>query len=167
MLKKRLDAGLPLAFCLIDLSNFKAFNDRYGYASGSEVIKETARIIEAAVRSQGSPGDFVGHVGGDDFVVLTTPRTMREVADEIIATFDKRIPGFYSKEDRARGYIRGKTRQGAAVRYPIMTVSIAIVTNEKRKLDGPPEVAAIAAEVKARAKAETASACVIDRRSKA
>ncbi len=73
VLKKRMDSSQPIAFCVLDLDNFKAFNDRYGYANGSEVIKETAKIIENVVKSKGSPDDFIGHVGGDDFVVITTP----------------------------------------------------------------------------------------------
>ncbi len=52
VLKKRIDSSQPIAFCVLDLDNFKAFNDRYGYANGSEVIKETAKIIENVVKVQ-------------------------------------------------------------------------------------------------------------------
>ncbi|HWR73926.1 MAG TPA: diguanylate cyclase, partial [Nitrospirota bacterium] len=140
VLKKRIESKLPVAFCVVDLDNFKAFNDRYGYAHGSEVIKETAKIIEAAVKNKGNPDDFVGHVGGDDFVFITTPTIMRDVSNEILSRFDKGIPGFYSKEDRDKGYIAGKTRQGVDMKFPIMTISIAIVTNENREFTDPLEV---------------------------
>ena len=89
VLEKRIDQGQPLAFFWIDLANFKAFNDRYGYAKGNEVIKETAMIVENAVRALGTPDDFVGHVGGDDFVVMTVPHAMQTIAEEIIAQFDR------------------------------------------------------------------------------
>ena len=89
VLKKRIESKQPLAFCVIDLDNFKAFNDHYGYAKGSEVIKETAKIIEAAVKEKGTSYDFVGHVGGDDYVVITIPDKMREIAGEIISLFDR------------------------------------------------------------------------------
>jgi GGDEF domain-containing protein len=164
VLKKRIESGHSLAFCVLDLDNFKAFNDRYGYANGSEVIKEAARIIESSVKLKGSSEDFIGHVGGDDFVVITTPDYMREIAAEIINQFDRRIPGFYDPEDRARGYILGKTRQGIDMQFPIMSISIAIVTNELRTLTNPLEASEIAAELKDYAKTIPKSVFVVDKR---
>jgi diguanylate cyclase (GGDEF)-like protein len=164
VLKKRIEAEQPLAFCVLDLDNFKAFNDRYGYANGSEVIKETARIIEYSVKEKGAPDDFVGHVGGDDFVVITTPEFMREISTEVISRFDQRIAEFYEPEDRKRGYILGKTRQGIEMQFPIMTISIAVVTNERRKFTDPLEASEIAAELKDYAKTIPKSVFVVDKR---
>ena len=164
VLKKRIDSGQPLAFCVLDLDNFKAYNDRYGYANGSEVIKESARIIENVVKSKGTADDFVGHVGGDDFVVITIPDHMREIAGDIISQFDRRIPDFYDAVDRQRGHILGKTRQGIEMEFPIMTISIAIVTNEHRQLDNPLETSEIAAELKDYAKTIPKSVFVVDKR---
>jgi diguanylate cyclase (GGDEF)-like protein len=164
VLKKRIDSDQPLAFCVLDLDNFKAFNDRYGYANGSEVIKETARIVENAVKLKGSTEDFIGHVGGDDFVVITTPDYMRDVSTEIINQFDRRIPEFYDLVDRERGHILGKTRQGVEMEFPIMTISIAIVTNERRKLTNALEASEIAAELKDYAKTIPKSVFVVDKR---
>ncbi len=164
VLKKRLESGQPIAFCVLDLDNFKAFNDRYGYANGSEVLKESARIIESAVKTKGTADDFIGHVGGDDFVVITTPDHMREVAAEIINQFDARIPAFYEPEDQKRGYIMGKTRQGVEMQFPLMTISIAIVTNGLRKLTDPLEASEIAAELKEYAKTIPRSIFVVDKR---
>jgi diguanylate cyclase (GGDEF)-like protein len=166
VLKKRLESGQPLAFCVLDIDNFKAFNDRYGYAHGSEVIKETARIIEGGVRLKGTSEDFIGHVGGDDFVVITTPARMRAVSTEIIDQFDRRIPEFYAPEDRARGYILGRTRQGVEMEFPIMSISVAIVTNEGRTLTNPLEASEIAAELKDYAKTLPGSVFVVDKRRK-
>ena len=164
VLKKRLESKQSLAFCVLDLDNFKAFNDRYGYANGSEVIKETAKIIENAVKSKGGTDDFIGHVGGDDFVVITTPDRMREISSEVTTAFDKRIPLFYEPGDRERGYIQGKTRQGIEMQFPIMTISIAIVTNERRELTNPLEASEIAAELKDYAKTLPGSVFVVDKR---
>jgi len=164
VLKKRIDSDQPLAFCVLDLDNFKAFNDRYGYANGSEVIKETAKIIENVVKSNGTSDDFIGHVGGDDFVVITTPEYMRTISSEIISQFDRRIPDFYDPEERARGYILGKTRQGIEMEFPIMSISIAIVTNEHRKLINPLEASEVAAELKDYAKSIPKSVFVVDKR---
>jgi diguanylate cyclase (GGDEF)-like protein len=164
VLKKRIDAKQPLAFCVLDLDNFKAFNDRYGYANGSEVIKEAAHIIENAAKLKGTPEDFVGHVGGDDFVVITTPDHMREISQEVIDRFDQKIPDFYDPTDRERGHILGKTRQGVEMQFPIMTISIAIVTNEHRNFTNPLEASEIAAELKDYAKTIPKSVFVVDKR---
>lgn len=164
VLKKRIESAQPLAFCVFDLDNFKAFNDRYGYANGSEVIKETAKIIEGVVKAKGTPDDFIGHVGGDDYVVITIPDKMRDIANEIILQFDQRIPGFYDPDERKQGYILGKTRQGIEMQFPIMTISIAIVTNERRKLTNSLEASEIAAELKDYAKTIPKSVFVVDKR---
>ena len=164
VLKQRLESDRPIAFCVIDLDNFKAFNDHYGYAHGNDVIKEAARIIESAVKAKGTPEDFVGHVGGDDFVAITTPATMRPVCEEIVRQFDERVPQFYSAADREKGYIYGKTRQGEEMWFPLMTISIAVVTNEHRKLTNPLETSEIAAELKDYAKTIAKSVYVVDKR---
>jgi GGDEF domain-containing protein/CHASE3 domain sensor protein len=164
VLKRRIESKQPLAFCLLDLDNFKAFNDHYGYAHGNDVIRETARIIEDVVKSKGSPEDFVGHIGGDDFVVITTPAMMREISAETIKRFDGRIPDFYNQGDRKNGFIFGKTRYGEAMRFPLMTISIAIVTNEQHTLSNPLETAELAAELKDYAKTIARSVYVVNKR---
>lgn len=164
ILKKRLNAAMPIAFCLIDMDNFKAYNDRYGYARGSEVIKATAQIIESVVVEHGTYEDFIGHIGGDDFVVVSTPDRYAKICSAIIETFDKAIPEFYDAEDRKQGYITGKTRQGQAITFPIMAVSIAVVTNRHRALTDPAEVGEIAAELKEYAKSLPGSIYVVDKR---
>lgn len=164
VLKKRIDANQPLAFCMIDLDNFKSYNDRYGYAQGSELLKETAHIIESGIKARGAVDDFIGHIGGDDFVIITVPERMRAVCEEIISRFDRRIPDFYDEADRRNGYIMGKTRQGTEMKFPIITISIAIVTNERRRISSPLEASEIAAELKDYAKTIPKSIFVIDKR---
>ena len=161
--QKKLDEKHPLAFCLLDLSNFKSFNDRYGYARGNEVIQATAGIIKAAVRDYGS-GDFVGHIGGDDFAVITEPARYDFICRAIIESFDRKIGEFYDAEDRKRGYILGTTRQGERISMPIMTVAIAVVSNESRKLENHIQVGEIAAELKNYAKSFSQSTYVVDKR---
>lgn len=151
---------------MLDLDNFKAFNDRYGYAMGSEVIKATARIIEEVVSKNGTVGDFIGHIGGDDFVVITSPERYTNICKGVIEAFDKTIPDFYDNEDRTRGNFIGKTRQGHVVTFPLMTISIAVVTNNDRKLAYIAEVGEIAAELKDYAKSLPGSTYVVDKRRK-
>jgi GGDEF domain-containing protein len=148
----------------MDIDNFKSVNDRYGYARGNEVIIETARIVDHATKSYGTPSDFVGHIGGDDFVAVTSPERMNLVCDEIIAQFDEKAPQYYSDRDRQNGYIAGKSRQGVEMKFPVMTISIAVVTNLQRKFSSPLEISAVAVELKEYAKTFQRSLYVVDKR---
>jgi GGDEF domain-containing protein len=164
ILNKRLKEETPLAFCQLDLSHFKAFNDRYGYARGNEVIQTTAKIVTEVVKVQGDERTFVGHIGGDDFVVVTSPERYEKICIAIIDSFDKMILDFYDLEDRQRGYIQGETRQGQKVSFPIMTLAIAVVTSQNRRLQNHIQVGEIAAELKSYAKSFSHSIFVVDRR---
>jgi diguanylate cyclase (GGDEF)-like protein len=164
VLNKRLKEETPLAFCQLDLSHFKAFNDRYGYARGNEVIQATAKMITEAVKAQGDEEGFVGHIGGDDFAVITSPERHEKICLAIIESFDKMILDFYDPEDRQRGYIQSETRQGQKVTFPIMTLAIAVVTNQNRRLLNHIQVGEIAAEMKKYAKSFSKSIFAVDRR---
>lgn len=157
-----LKAGRPLAVLYIDLNQFKAYNDVYGYEEGDRVIKALARVLVEPVRS--GQADFVGHIGGDDFIVLTTPERMEPVAQAICDRFDAIVPSFYSAEDKARGFIRTKDRQGAERDFPFLSVSIGICHNQERTLQGFAQVAHLGAELKKAAKSKGGSAYVVDRR---
>ncbi|MDD5246632.1 MAG: diguanylate cyclase, partial [Candidatus Omnitrophica bacterium] len=147
-----------------DLDNFKAFNDKYGIASGDEAIKLTAQIFKEAVEKRGSPEDFIGHEGGDDFLLLTEVDKAQEIADYITQEFNKRVRPFYSQEDLDRGFIIAKSRDNVEKQFPIMTISLAGVTNQHRKINSYAEVTNIAAEVKKKAKAIGGSTFVMDKR---
>ena len=160
----RLDLKEPIALCVMDIDNFKSVNDHYGYARGNEVIIETARIVDLAVKKHGAPSDFVGHIGGDDFVAITSPERAQFVCDEIIAQFDGKAPQYYSDEDRRNGYLSGKSRQGVDMRFPLITISIAVVTNQQRTFNNPLEMSAVAIELKEYAKSFPRSLYVVDKR---
>ncbi len=162
----RLQAREPLAVLYIDLTNFKAYNDEYGWLKGDRVIKLLADIISEVVSSVGTTTDFVGHVGGDDFILVTVPDRAAALAQGIIDRFDAAIPAFYSAEVRERGYSIVRDRRGRIFHAPIATVAVAIVTNVHRVLQTPLQVAAIAAEVKELVKAHPGSHYAFDRRIK-
>ena len=147
-----------------DLDNFKAYNDVYGFASGDTAIKLTADVIVDNVHTFGTQKDFIGHIGGDDFVIITVPKCDSAVCEGIIKDFDKKILTLYSNEDRENGYIATKNRQGQEMNFPIISISIAIVTNERRDLTSHLQVAEIAAELKKKAKALPGSVYVRDKR---
>lgn len=164
MLKKRIDAKKLFAFCLLDIDNFKSFNDHYGYAKGNEMIQETASIIEQTINTKGSDDDFIGHIGGDDFVLLTTPDKYKMMCRTVIEEFDEKAPTYYVKEDRDRGFIVGENRQGQKVTFPLASISIAVVTNQHRILNNHIQVGEIAAEIKEHSKSITGSSMVVDQR---
>lgn len=140
------------AVCYVDLDKFKAYNDHYGYDKGDEVIKNTGQIILKVVEKFGSSDDFVGHIGGDDFIIVTRPEKVDKICNSIIRLFDSSITNFYDYQDKEKGYIEVADRQGKIIKIPIMTISIGVVTNEKRSFVNATELAEIAAEVKNYAK---------------
>ena len=164
VLNERLKDETPIAFCQLDLSNFKAFNDRYGYARGNEVLQAMAKTVTDAAKAQGNEETFVGHIGGDDFVVITSPERYEKICGAIIDSFDKRVVDFYDLEDRQRGYIHGETRQGQKISFPIMTMAISVVTNQCCRLQNHVQIGEIAAEVKNYAKSFSQSTFVVNRR---
>jgi GGDEF domain-containing protein len=164
VMKKRIAADAPIAFCLMDIDNFKAYNDHYGYAKGNDIIQATAAIISEAVAKYGHEDDFIGHIGGDDYVLITTPDLYPRICQAVIDTFDKTIPGFYDEEDRQRGHIIGENRQGQEVKFPLATLSIAVVTNLKRKFKNHIQYGEVAAEMKEHAKTVTGSTFMVDQR---
>jgi diguanylate cyclase (GGDEF)-like protein len=164
VIESRINAGLKFAVCYIDLDDFKAYNDRYGFLAGSEVIKLTTKALLDALEKHGTKDDFVGHIGGDDFIVVTEMERAPLVSQEIIKLFDERIPSQYEPEDRDRGYIISTDRQGKINNFSIMTISIAVVHNTYRNIEHPGKVAQIAAELKKYAKDMQGSNLVFDRR---
>jgi diguanylate cyclase (GGDEF)-like protein len=164
-LKYRLKRSDPFALLYVDLDNFKAFNDTYGFARGDRVIKLVAEVLVEAVRLHGTGGDFIGHIGGDDFAVLTSPDVLDDLCKHVIALFDQRVRSLYDYEDLVRSYLQGTDRQGVPRRFPIITISIGVVTNRQRSFADHEEMSRIAAEMKQFAKQQPGSSYAIDVRS--
>jgi GGDEF domain-containing protein/CHASE3 domain sensor protein len=151
-LGRRLLARKPVSLCHVDLDNFKPFVDQYGYAWGSEVIKEVALLLTAELKEVGTTGDFLGHVGGDDFVIISVPPRAEEICRRIVADFDGRIRKFYTEQDRERGFFIGKDRKGVLQTFPLISVTIAIVTDDGARFQNPLAMAETAAQLKEYAK---------------
>lgn len=146
--QRRIRAGLPFAFCHADIDRFKAFNDRYGFARGDELIAATASLLLDCARLAGDDV-FVGHVGGDDFAIAGSPERARAAVRLIVGRFDSLAASFYDSEDRLRGWIRVKDRRGPMRRVPLACLSIGGATTEVRPLSRYAEAAAVASEMKA------------------
>ncbi|HET9625301.1 MAG TPA: diguanylate cyclase, partial [Kofleriaceae bacterium] len=146
--------------CYLDLDNLKAFNDYYGYAKANAVIRQTGDVIRHVITRSGSPGDFIGHIAGDDFVFVTTGDCADEVCRGICERFDHLIRLYYDPDDREHGYIETKDRFGIQRRFPIMSVSIAAISLARAKSYA--SLAELAATGKRAAKAIPGSTYVRD-----
>lgn len=161
---RRLTLGELFATCYADLDHFKEFNDRYSYYEGDRVIRMLAKILHDVVKGFCGESGFVGHIGGDDFIFIIPMTAVHETCTEIIQTFDLLVPYQYSEQDRRAGYFFGKDRRGQLHRVPLMTVSVGIVTNERRHFTHAAQVSALATEMKSYAKTLPGSVFSIDRR---
>lgn len=136
----------------IDLNHFKAYNDTYGFVKGDAVIRKTADIVlEVCHRDH----DFIGHIGGDDFIVISRPERAEALCKGIAEKFDAASPSFYNDEDRAKGYVITKDRRGLESRFPLLSLSIGVVSNQHRSLSSLGEISKIGAEMKHFAKEQT------------
>lgn len=164
VLSNRLAVGKDVTFCMFDIDHFKAYNDRYGYSRGNKVIKMAANVLREVVTDLGEEGDFAGHIGGDDFVLICKRHGVQDLCQTVLDRFDENIVEFYSEEDLHNGFIQAKNRQGVIQQFPIAALSGALVTNERRRLVNHVQVGEIAAELKKAAKKMPGSALVVDNR---
>ena len=154
------------ALCYLDLDNFKAFNDRYGFARGDEAIRMTARIITNVVHRMSHSNSFVGHVGGDDFFFIVPSGITKECCQQIIQNFDLVIPTLINDEDRIRGYIESTDRKQNVKRFPLLSLSIAVIDLNVTKMSHPGEASTIAGELKKAVKNLDGSNYMINRRTR-
>lgn len=163
-IQTRIESGDIFALAYADLDHFKPFNDHYGFTRGDEIIRITGRLILNIVKSKEPQTCFVGHIGGDDFVFLTSVETVEETSAEIISAFDKIIPTLYDRTDRDNGFIETLDRQGNTRKFPITALSIGIATNRSRPFSHFGEMTEVASEMKRQAKQSWGSCYLTDRR---
>ncbi len=164
-LESRIESGQPFALIHCDLDNFKAFNDHYGFMRGDQVIKFSADVLVAAVDDVGDESGFVGHVGGDDFVVVTDGALAEGFCKSVIDRFDDGILDYYDTADAMKGYIEVTDRRGERYAFPMVSMSMGVVSNLHRPVASQWEASAVAVEMKEFAKKQPGSSYKIDRRS--
>jgi len=130
ILKGKIDDAENFVFGYIDIDNFKYFNDVYGYLKGDRVIMQTAYMLYTVIREFGKKDDFIGHIGGDDFVFITSVDKYKAVSEKFISLFDRLIPFHYSDTDRSNGYISARDRTRKIKNIPLMSVSLALVIKD-------------------------------------
>lgn len=162
-IRRRAGGNEPFAVCYADLDNFKAYNDRYGFMRGDSVIKHTADVLQKAAEAA-APEAFIGHIGGDDFIVVCDAEQAQAVCDQIVARFDQGVAALYDPADAAAGAIESLSRTGDPVRVPLLSISIGVSiwsggsgVEARRLVDA-------ATEMKSLAKRTDGSVVSIDRR---
>ena len=164
-LKKRLIKNEDFVVLYIDLDNFKAYNDVYGFMKGDEIIKFTANTISSNVNELSTAEQFIGHIGGDDFVVVLSKETDYEkICKSIISNFDEKVKHFFTEEDAKRGFLKVTNRKGKMERFPLTSISIGAVIAKRNTFTNVLEIGEIGAQVKHIAKKYKGSCYVIDRR---
>ncbi len=163
-IQRKVEDETPLAVLYCDLDNFKAYNDHYGFVKGDRVIQATARILQEAVEEFAKADGFLGHVGGDDFVVVVAPDVAETTAAWICQRFDQEVGGFYDREDRERGFVEVEDRQGKLQRFGLVAISIGVATTSRRKFQHYGEAVDVATEMKQFAKRQGGSSYAVDRR---
>ncbi|MGX7674733.1 GGDEF domain-containing response regulator [Plantactinospora sp. DSM 117369] len=161
----RVRSGVDYAVGYVDIDRFKSVNDRYGFVRGDEFISALARSLHRAVVSVGLPPAFLGHIGGDDFVIVCAPEQVRPLTERAVVDFEKTADELYDPEDAKRGYVELKDRRGNIQRAHLVTLSIGVsLSVPERRFTDPLEVIAAASEMKSVAKSQPGSYVAMDRR---
>ncbi len=163
-LEHKINTKEEFSVLYIDIDNFKAINDFYGFEEGDNAIKETARILIDSIQKKGTVNDFIGHIGGDDFVIITTPEKAEEISKKILADFDAIAPEFFAEKDRLRGFIETKGRDGQIHKFGFPSISIGIVTSMNKNFTHTAQINSLGAEIKGLAKKFPKSKYLFDKR---
>ncbi|GAC1424003.1 MAG: hypothetical protein NVSMB5_17920 [Candidatus Velthaea sp.] len=163
-IRRRFDERIPWAVIYLDLDHFKAFNDVYGFVRGDEAIRLVAATLQAAIKRLGTDEDFIGHIGGDDFILVSSPGRADELARDVALTFDRDVRALYDRADLERGWIETRDRRGMITKFPVMSLSLALVTNSTRVITNYQQIGEVAAELKAYAKKQPGSFVATDKR---
>ena len=151
-LRSEIESNKHFAVGYAELYKFRRFNDKYGFSRGDEVIKYTAELIRKTLVELGGASDFLAHFGGDDFIFITSPESINVVCKEIITEFDNNILSFYDVGDRNRKSIIVKNRKGGLDTYPILRISIGILTSENYTITNTAQIMQVTQELKNYAK---------------
>ncbi|WP_233575663.1 GGDEF domain-containing protein [Noviherbaspirillum saxi] len=156
-----LQGGVPFFACYADLDHFKPFNDAYGYRRGDDVIQLTGRTLAAHCDPT---RDFIGHIGGDDFIILFQSEDWEARCRSVMNDFGAAIPGYYNADDRERGTYVSEDRRGRRVFHPLISISLGVVRVEPGNFHSHHQIATAAAEAKKQAKKIPGNSLFIERR---
>ncbi|MBB5191389.1 diguanylate cyclase (GGDEF)-like protein [Silvimonas terrae] len=160
-LETLLDESRPFTMAYFDLDYFKPYNDVYGYVRGDDMIRLTGELLMRAADPQ---TDFVGHIGGDDFVVIFRSGDWHERCEALLEEFAQRVSSFFYAEHLAAGFYEAPDRRGVAQQQPLVTLSAGVVEVEPGQFENHHQIAAAATHAKSMAKQSVGCSLFIERR---
>ena len=163
-LKKRLSKKEPFCVLYLDLDNFKAYNDVYGFLKGDQIIEFTAETIVKNIHKSNLEDTFIGHIGGDDFVAIVPGTSCENLCQNILAYFDSKVKKYFTEEDLEKGYIEVENRKGIVEQFPLTSLSIGVVVADTGRFANILEIGELGAQVKHAAKSVMGSSYAVDRR---
>ena len=161
-LKKRITNSEEFSVLYLDLDNFKAYNDVYGFLKGDQIIEYTANTILKCIHEQFKENYFVGHIGGDDFIAIVPSLDIDKICQLIIANFDEGVTKFFTEEDLEKGYIEVANRKGIIEQFALTSISIGAVIADKNRFANILEIGEVGAQVKHVAKSIVGSSYATD-----
>ena len=161
-IEQEIQSGRKFAVLYCDLNNFKAYNDKYGFAQGDKVLLSTSQLIIGACTED--PTSFVGHIGGDDFIAVCEYAHAESIAKHIVEGMTRMAPNFYDDQDRTQGFMLSTNRRGDQEKFELLSIGIGIVHNTLKPLTSFAQVSNIGSELKCLAKQHTGSYYMLDRR---
>lgn len=163
-ISERVRLGQDYAVSYLDIDRFKAVNDVYGFGRGDEFIQALAKVLRRAVAAIGDPPVFLGHVGGDDFILICTPEQLSALTKYAVVDFERTSAAMYDPLDALRGYVEIVNRRGEVMKVSLVSLSIGVAMSTQRRFTDPREVVAVASEMKSVAKKQFGSYVAVDRR---
>jgi diguanylate cyclase (GGDEF)-like protein len=136
------------AFMDIRINHFEQFKDVYGFVAGDDVLRFAAMLMSEVVDKTGSSGDFIGHAGGDGFVIITNTETADSICSQLKGRFAEEVQSHYNFIDRQQGFVTVINAEGQTEKTPLMTLSIGVVTPEKQTFADIREITELAAEMR-------------------
>jgi len=159
----RLESHQLFATIYFDIDNFKPFNDNYGFEKGDNVIRFLGNLLKEKIYEWDTEG-FVGHIGGDDFIAVCRPGNIRNLCEDVLQSFSQGIRDFFDAETIKKGYYQSVDRKGKNRRYPLLSLSIGVVSTGVRHIGSYGELSSIATEVKRKAKSILGNSYYLDAR---
>lgn len=164
-LSDRIDAKGLFVMLRGDIKHFGSYNERYGYSRGDDVLRVASRIMMETVSNFGNNDDFIGHFGGDNFVILTSVDKAETISQKTVQRFDETIPGFYDSEDRKNKFILLCNRKGQYTAHPLMSLVVIGTSNASREISHAGQLNAIWKELSGYSDRVERNVLILDRRS--
>ena len=159
---RRLESGLPFDIAYIDIDNFKPYNDYYGFERGDMVLKVMADTLKNQTGAAASTlDDFCGHIGGDDFIIITGPGQAEHLSSLIIDEFESHLALIHGEQDFVKGFYTGLNRKGELESLNLLSLSVAVISTGQLKIVSYAQLASMASEVKKEAKSIKGSSVVV------